>query len=383
MLAFEHSRRQQPFGYSYGMESAFHDPYLSQNLNTCASFDSTSSFASLPFSFYDSNPLSAEAPPDATNLAMFASRSNGAFNASSPPSELPPPTLSNASAASVPSNTPSTVSSPYSSHAQACSSQESWSTSNQELGLGPRIISNEGYDPGFGGVDLDSEMAFSMPSKVAEDFVGECNKLPLSRDRPSKPAFLEQTRSFQLSPFPITVKGSSARDCVKVDSVLAQAKSAIPPSCFQSPGTGSPFTARPTTPREDLHASSQQPEAISHSPSNPAACISRVPNFSSPSFSSAMSALAGASPSGKPPIKMSSFDTTAETSPPTDASRFQSHFFAQSSGNYVPPIESSCSFFPAVDSLYMPCCLCKIMFPLLMPTLPYLSLTIMLEQIPH
>lgn len=363
MLALEQSRRQQPFVHSYGMESTFHDPYLSQNFNTCAAFDSVPNFASLPFPFYDCSSLSAEAPLDTANTAMFAS-SNRAFNPSSPPPELPPPTLSNASAASLPSNTPSTVGSPYSVHAQTCSGHESWGTGSQDLGLGPRIINNEAYDQGFGAVDLDQEMTFSMHSKAADDFVGEYNKLLPSQHWPSKPARVAESLSFQSSLFPVNVEGSCRGDGAKIDSVLAKAESAIPRSLSRSAGTDSPFTACSYPPQENLQTTSQHAEATFHSPSNPSRSVSKKHSFPSHSFSSATSALVGTSLSRKPPIIMSFWDATAERPTPTYASRFQSHFFAQSGGNYVPPIESSCSFFLAADFLHVHCRLFKSMFRL-------------------
>ncbi len=189
-------------------------------------------------------------------------------------------------------------------------------------------------------------MTFSMHSKAAEDFVGECNKPFPSQGWPPNPVLVEESCPFQSPPLPVNVEGSCGRDGVKIDSVLAQAKSAIPPRLARSPSTSSPFTACSHAPKEKLQTISQEVQATFHSPTNSPRSSSKIPIFPSPSFSSATTALAGASRSGKPPIIMSSFDTTAEATRPTYASRFQSHFFAQSSGNYVPPIEISCSFFP-------------------------------------
>lgn len=354
MLALAHSRRQEPFAFSSGLDSAFRDPYFGQSMNTYASFDSATSFVSIPFSFYDSNSVSAELPADTTNLAMFTSQFNRAFNPSSPRcSELPPPTLSNASAPSVPSNTPSSVGSPYSAHAQTVSNQESWNNVNQGLTLGPGIINNDGYEQGFGGVDVDSEIRFSIDSKVAEDFVGECTKISPSNRRSSNFAFSEQRKSYQPTPFPVSVRGSAQGDSVTIDSVLEQANRAIRPSLLRSSDRNPSFTLPSSLPKENLQASAQKPKAISRSSSISASSDPKTPKLSSPSFSSATTALAGASRSVKSPITTSSLDTIAEPSRPNYAGRFQSHFFAQSSGNFVPPLESSCSCFLAVSSLHM------------------------------
>jgi hypothetical protein len=353
MLALAHSRRQEPFAFSSGLDSAFRDPYFSQSMNTYGSFDSATSFASIPFSFYDSNSASADLPPDTTNLAMFTSQFNRAFNPSSPRSELPPPTLSNASAPSVPSNTPSTVGSPYSAHAQAISNQESWNNVNQGLTLGPGIINNDGYEQGFGGVDVDSEIRFSIDGKVAEDFVGECTKLSPSNRRSSNFAFSEQRKSSQPTPFPVSVRGSTRGDSVTIDSVLEQANRAIQPSLFRSSDRDPSFTVPSSLPKEKSQEGPPKPKAISRSSSISASSDPKTPKLSSPHFSSATAALAGASRSVKSPITMSSSDTTAETSRPNYAGHFQSHFFAQSSGNFVPPLESSCSCFLDVSSLHI------------------------------
>ena len=171
MLAVDHARRQQPFAFSGGVATShLEDSYQNHPLNSFT-YDPCASMAAAPFSFYDSVPLSAEAPLE-SSFAMFPCRSNSTFNPPSPHSELPP-TLSTASAASVRSNNSSTVGSPYSSHARALSNQESWGAGVTDLNLGPTIVNSDSYDQRFGGVDLDAEMAYNLQGKVAGDFVGE------------------------------------------------------------------------------------------------------------------------------------------------------------------------------------------------------------------
>lgn len=352
MLALDHSRRQQPFAFAGGMDSAFHDPYLSQSMNTYGPFDATPSYNSIPFSFYDSNSLSSEAPPDTTTLAMFAFQSRRPFDPSSPRSELPPPTLSNTSAASIPSNASSTVGSPYSTHAQPVPSQESWSVRNQGLEVGPTIINNEGYDQAFAGVDLDPEMTFRMQGKVAEDFVGEYTNLSTSQRRSSNSAFSEQPQSCQTTPLPIDVKGSAGGDCLTIDSILEHATSTSTPSLVRTSCTGSSFTISSNEPQKNMHASPRERETMFQSPFTSASPVLKRPPSSSHSFSSATSALAETSSAGKPRISMFSFDAAPQTSTPASAPRFQSHFFTQSSGMFMPPTELSCSFFLAIPPSY-------------------------------
>jgi hypothetical protein len=344
MLALDHSRRQQPFAFSGGMDSAFNDPYLSQSMNTYNPFDPTPSYNSIPFSFYDSNCLSSEAPPDTTTLAMFAFQSRRPFDPSSPRSELPPPTLSNASAASIPSNASSTVGSPHSTHAQTVTSQDCWSVRNQGLEVGPTIINNEGYDQAFGGVDLDPEMAFRIQGKVAEDFVGEYTNISPTQHRSSRSAFFEQAQSCRTSPLPINVKGSARGDCLTIDSVLERATSASTPSLLQASCTGPFLILSSNNPQENMQASPRERETMFQSPFTSACPILKTPTQSSPSFSSATSALAETSSTEKPRISMFSSDAAAASSTSASARRFQSHFFTQSSGMFMPPIEMSCSF---------------------------------------
>ena len=344
MLALEHSRRQQPFAFSYGMDSAFHDPYLNQTMSTYAPFDSTASFNSIPFSFHDSTTLPSEALPDTADLAMFALQFRRPLNPSSPPSELPPPTLSNASAASVPSNTSSAVGSPYSTPAQAVSGQDSWRVDNQGFEVGPTIINNDGYDPVFGGVDLDSELTFRAQGKVGEDFVGKYTKASSSQRHLSKSAFSGRPPPCQPSPFPISVKNPAGGQCLTIDSVLERANTAINSGQVQTSNEGPRSTISSSAPEKHVHASSQNCKISLQPPPTSASTLSRTPKLSSPSFSSAPSALADTSSSSEPPINMSAFNRAAETSVSTHAGRFQSHFFAQSSGNFIPPIELSCWF---------------------------------------
>lgn len=350
MLALEHSRQQQFCGFSSGMECAFHDPYLSQSMNTYGAFDSAADFASAPFSLYDSNSFASEASPDSTNTNMFASRSHNSFKPSSPHSELPP-ALSHASAASVASNASSTVGSPYSAHAQAVSGHESWSSGNQELGLRPTIINNDYYDQAFRAVDLGSEMSFGVHGKGAEDFVGECTNQSPSQIPSSKFICSEPQQSSQSSSLHIAAKAFVRGNGVTIDSVLEQAHSAITPSLVRSSHESLPFKTSPSTPTKNMQAGSHQARAACQSPSIPASSTAKTSNFSSPSFSSATPALADASLSRSPPINMSFHDNTAKCSTPTYARRIQSPFFAQISGNFIPPIESSCWFFLAVPSL--------------------------------
>lgn len=269
MLALEHSRRQQPFVFSGGMDSGFYDPYISQNMNTYASFDSTANLLPMPFSFYGRNPFSAEESSESANLAMFASHFSQSYHPSSPRSELPPPpTLSSASAASVPSNSSSTVGSPYTTHAQPISSQESWTTGNQGLAVGPSITNIEDvYDQSFGGVAGDPDMGFSVCGKVADDFVGEYTNISLIQSRSCTLKVLEQPPPFLPCPQPIQGKILAGRKCVMVDSDLRQPKSAVHPSLVRSSDADSSYITSLILPSKSVRSSSLHLNTTHHSPS--------------------------------------------------------------------------------------------------------------------
>lgn len=338
MLALEPSRRQHASAFPFGTETAFDDPYLSHSMNAYGSFDSTPSFESMPFPFYDSNTVSSGAAPDTMNLSFFAAHPARPFNQSFSRSELPPPALSNASAASIPSNTSSRVGSPYSSHAQPVSGPEPWSAGNHGFGIGPTIINNEGYDQSFGGVDLGSEMTFSIHGKVAEDFVGECTNVSPSRNQLPKSAFSKHPQFSQPSQRPI-----NGGPCMAVDS-LEHANIAIESSFSPSLRTRSSSVVPSSTSEDNLRASSRQAPPIHHPLSRPTAFFSRGPNPSL-SFSSGTSALGDAGHSSSSLISLSVSGTTAATSTPTCGPQFQSPFFCRSSRNFVPPIGFFCSFF--------------------------------------
>src|SRR5271163_2496609 len=141
MLAFEHALRPQFFSNPHFNIETTLDSYSGLDMNAYASMDSSASFSSLPFSYYESQTLFVEAPQDHLKYGMQRSTSsNGsAKQASQYSSELPPSLLSSASGPSVHSASSSTVGSPYSGHSHAISNQDSW-MSNQGLGLNPTIV---------------------------------------------------------------------------------------------------------------------------------------------------------------------------------------------------------------------------------------------------
>jgi hypothetical protein len=161
MLALQHSQRPESFPLPCGMEYRLDDSYLAQRmLNTNpSSFDPNSTgMAATTFPLFDTISLPADAP--------------SFHRPSSPHSELPP-TLSNASVDSLPSNSSSAVGSPYSAPTNPLSRQNSWNPSHHALEFGPTILNPDNYDPTFTGVDLSSDMAFSAHGKTVDDFVGE------------------------------------------------------------------------------------------------------------------------------------------------------------------------------------------------------------------
>ena len=341
MLAVEHSHQQHHFAQPFGFDSSFHDSYPDLNMNSYSSFDSIPGFAPLPYSMYENSSFYLDTPPESFRPEMHRPSSvNGSLKpASHHSSDLPPSTLSSASGHSIPSAPSSTVGSPYSGHAHGFSHQESWVNSNEGLGLSPAIVSQEAYYQGFVGADLDSDMAFGSHDKLSDDFVGEC----ASFSSPRKRCNSLFRGPFSQSPVPLrsSLAPSSSPEPLTIDSILERANSS---SNAQSPRS---LDSSRVTSIDNQTSQSLKSASIFKSPTTPAsACLrpSRLPSTPSVAVS--------------PPADNQSFLPRPTSMPhaPTPTHQqggpFQNHFFAQSSGSFMPPLESSCVF-PSCISFHL------------------------------
>ena len=303
-------------------------------MNSYSSFDSIPSFSPLPYSVYEHPSFYLDTPAEGFKSEMHRSSSlSGSLKpASHHSSELAPSTFSSASGHSITSASSSTVGSPYSGHAHSFSHQESWVNSNEGLGLSPAIVSQEGYYQGFVGADLDSELAFGSHDKLSDDYVGKSANFSSTRKRSDN---LFRGKNSQ-SPVPLqtSLASSSSPERLTIDSILERAKSS---STAQSPRS---FDSSHVTAIDD-NQRSQSLKSINvfKSPTTPASACPRPSRVAT--TSSVLASLPADHPSFHPE------QTNMPHAPmPThqQGGQFQDHFFAQSSGSFMPPLESSCVF---------------------------------------
>jgi hypothetical protein len=333
MLAVEHSHQQHHFAQPFGFDSIFHDSYPDLSMNSYSSFDSIPSFAPLPYSTYENPSLCVDTPPECFQSEMHRSSSlNGSLKPSSHhSSELPPSTLSSASGHSIPSASSSTVGSPYSGHAHSFSHQESWVNPNEGLGLSSTLVNQEAYYQGFVGTDLDSELAFGSHEKLSDDFVGESANLSSNRKRsrsllPGK---------FSQSPVPLqsSLASSSSPEPDTIDSILERANS--------SSNTQSPRSLDSSHVKSIDNDTSQLLKSTNlfKSPTAPASACPRLPKAPT------TPAVAVSLPADHPAFRPGHTHMPHVPMPShQQGGQFQNHFFAQSSGSFMPPLESSCVF---------------------------------------
>ena len=221
--------------------------------------------------------------------------------------------------------------SPYSGHAHSFSHQESWVNSNDGLGLGSALVNQEAYYQGFVGTDLDSELAFGPRDKLSDDFVGECANISSTRKRsgslfPGKfsqsPVPLQSPRAPSSSPEPLTI-----------DAILERANGS---STTQSPR---PQSSSQVTSIDNERSQSQKPPNLFKSPTTPASACPRTSKVAT-TLPAAISL-----PADHPSLRPGQTSMPHASTPSHHhAGQFQNHFFAQSSGSFVPPLESSCVF---------------------------------------
>jgi hypothetical protein len=216
------------------------------------------------------------------------------------------PSMSCASGPSVPSASSSAIGSPYMGAAQGF--QEPWvDNPPYTSGLSPSTLL-----PEFIGCGVDTETPLS-PEKYPtnpHNFVGECDRISSSIKSPSTVSLsrLQCSEPVSASPCSIPFSGGappkSPRFSVSASGSMASSTTPVP--TFRSPGPPSPelpFRRRSLQPLVPSSGTKQARTSASLSPETP------------------------------------------KSTPVPFHGHFQHSFFSQSSGNFVPPLESSCRFF--------------------------------------
>ena len=342
MLVVEHNRRQQ-FDQIYDLEQSIQAPFPGLTMDMYESAETMTNFHPLPYSFFENPSMFASAPMHSVKQEMHQ------FH------DLPPALISSGSAPSIPSASSSTVGSPYSGPSHTLSTQEGYDHSGSSYGLGvlPAIVNHEAFAQDILGTAMDAELSLSSHEKLPDSFVGECADLSSSQTRPTTVA-PPQARSVQplssssLSQYvPFTASPQSLSINTFFDQKVPTLPSAASSSVF-STSTHSPAT-------EQTRAT-----PTFKSPTTPASACSRQSSLISPVKARN---LPPASRSQASPVSHAHLFSRRipNVAPQHHLGHFQSHFFAQSSGNFMPPLETSFSSLPLV--FHLPCTFSAWLFP--------------------
>jgi hypothetical protein len=333
MLALEHSRRQH-FDQAYDLEHSIQGPFPGLTMDMYESTETLSNFHPMPYSFFENPSMFATAPMQAIKQEMHHFQ------------ELPPALVSSSgSAHSIPSASSSTVGSPYTGPSHAIMMQDGYDHSAASFGLGvmPTIVNPEVFSQDILGNAIDAELSLSGHEKLPDSFVGECADLSFSQPRstavaPPKTQYMQPLSS---SPPTRCLPLASSPQALSIDTFSNR-----PPSSVSSAPSTLVFS--PATEQK-------RPAPTFKSPTTPASACSRQSLLVSPVNSRRLPtpSRAQTNPGLHTPMAPHRF---ANVVPQQHRVKpFQSHFFAQSSGNFMPPLETSCSSLPSAVSRFSFC----------------------------
>lgn len=290
----------------------------------------------------------------------------------------PSTTLSSASGASVQSTASSAVGSPYSHATHHLPGQDQWTESHHGLGIASGVVH---HDDGFGHDmaqwgSMENELIFDS-SKLQDSFVGESENISSSSIFPRRPVSLSISSSsashgfapaFSVPPRAMASHGARNGRNVTIDTILEEVNNTIQ----SSPRTASPesTSSARTSP---VTASLNQGSACSplgprsfKSPITPASAIS--PSFPGAAFPpkvrqrglrrqsvAASSGFKSQRTSTSPTDRYSPYARPFPAAEPQESFpsfQSQSPFFGQSSGRFIPPLQSSC-WFSLYEFLYL------------------------------
>ena len=279
----------------------------------------------------------------------------------------PPSMLSSASGASVHSTASSAVGSPYSHATQSLPGHDQWTESQHGLGIARGIVHNDGFghDGMYSLSGLDNEIMFD-DGKLQGSFVGESREIPSSSAGPqafSSVSIRSASQSFISATPPLP--GSMALDTslgaknMTIDSIIEEVNGhmACPSQAASPTSANAANAASGMSYSTNQYSSSPVQPGSFRSPTTPASAMSpRITN---------KACLSGQQPQAthNPHVVASSDRRTqrASASPtdhftpcswpmpqaaqnPSPSLKSQNSFFTQSSGRFIPPLESSCWF---------------------------------------
>lgn len=325
MLAFEHRQRETLYQRSSPSIGNVQAPYPDLHMDSFHLYEPMASFHPLPFSYYDNPSLFATALAQPMKPQMPRTTSSDAISYMAPQNscDVAPGLASSASS--------STVGSPYSGPMHSDSFHNVAETSDsdafsQGLGLLPTIVRQDTYNHDFVGASFDAELPMGH-DKMNSDFVGESADLYSLQKRSSTFSYpinrvtrsVSPATALSRSPELLTANGP----IIAADHVFALTHPA-------SIGPVSRSSSLPTSVPLQQFA-----EPVFKSPATPASAYPKTPSVHSP-VEQRLHAHGA-----------QSTNTPKQQYPPQPMLQhggpFQHHFFAQSSGNFMPPLETTCS----------------------------------------
>lgn len=275
-------------------------------------------------------------------------------------------TLSSASGASVQSTASSAVGSPYAHATHNLPCQDQWTESHQGLGIAPGVVQN---NDGFGQDmaqwhGMDDGLIYDS-SKFQDSFVGESEKVLLSPVSPSCSISLSVSScsaqqdflpAFSLPAQSMASNQSGNGRDLTIDTILEEANSKIQSPPAISPVSTSSTMASPLITQVNRRSfSSPVAPSSFKAPTTPASAMSPFsPNVAFPPRAQQQDSHRPSVTTGRArKTSTSSLDRYSPYGHPIpaaeNAERFsfiqsQSPFFGQSSGRFIPPLESSCWF---------------------------------------
>jgi hypothetical protein len=303
MLAFDRIYKEPSSQFSMDpMDPTMHDPFSAGNVDQVYTFMPYPTFPQTVHSvldgYYPDGPYHSYPHPPSVSPSISTTQSSEQ-----------PSLRSSMSCASPASPSPSTIGSPY-----------------------PREIV-----PGIGSVTSDDfSHSYDMGpdpfprEKLHNSFVGECVNISSNFNSQVSPSSVSKSQSWW-----------------RPDHAVARHRSPVPP--LSSPSNKSPMVGG----RACVGNVNRNGRAFSSpTPSSPTAGFAVASNRKR-SYTEA-NKNEGVLKPRKSPVIPSNMKRSSTPSPPSHVSTsshcgsFQKSFFSQSSGNYVPPLESSCWFFPCL-----------------------------------
>ncbi|OJD15420.1 hypothetical protein AJ78_04320 [Emergomyces pasteurianus Ep9510] len=368
MLALDRFRHEQSYLQQLSMDPSMHDPFGSLNVEGYNHLGSYNQFPVGPTSFIETPSFLVEAPHH-----LYNNNSNHHHNqkydsyahqpsaspsiATAQSSEFSASTSSSTSGPSLPSTSSSTIGSPY---------QDNWIDMNSASGLGPATVGSDGYPQEYASTGMDSEMLFAH-EKIPDSFVGECQK-NFSSIHSSQARKLSVQNTQPVKNTSVSASASASSPVVdghfgaisfshfpwQHSDVAAVASKNQPMQSMSPPSSTAPLAGGRSSRKYSRTGDSRRGSALgspivrSLSGDSPTMYSPEIPNRRKRSVTqdSGMATLKARKMSNAESGEKLRDNLRSPTrSPKTPSSRprapFESSFFKQSSGNFLPPLESS------------------------------------------